>query len=716
MNADGTSARSDIYTKERGVIDELPDGENIYKSFIAKMDGLKTAGTINDWEPVAYDWRLSLDDILNYGNDVNGRIYYSGDLRATSTPYVIQELRRLAASSKTGKVTIVAHSNGGLVTKRLTQLLGPEASQLIDKIIFVAVPQAGTPAAVAGGLHGYDQDHAGGFAETMSTGRTLAQNAPAEYNLLPSAQYFTQVDNPVASFDYSLPDWISRYGSVIHSQSSLHQFLTDSYGRVDPQTGDIDQPIQLNNALLTSAEALHASLDAWVPPAGVSLVQIAGWGVPKTVAGVHYSNLGIQYSNNSNAVRPDPDFTIDGDGTVVVPSALWTSTTTGAQNYWVDLEKYNKTFNKIAHGTLISFDHGSILELDGLEQFISDVVTGIVKPLEQYSYLSTTAPHSNDPRLRYALHSPLTLNLYDSQGRHTGVSTTTGRVEEQIPGTYYTEFGDVKYLFTDASTTARVVMNGYAPGTFTLNVDQYSGNTPIASTTFKDVPTTPSTTVTLGVQSDISTLSNMNVDANSDGITDFTLAPKLGGTVTLDTTPPELRFAFSTSTIALTISATDDSGAASLVSTTTYPALKKNQKNYQGTATTTVTARDGAGNSTKLIYTELLPSPAQRDTITPLALVYNGATTTLANSLISYKWRVATSTYSLFAANLHNATTTLESHWRPKKAKTIIMLKPQDLDDTDTDDAVDVRPTKITLPGMVIPYIVTQKGSIVIGY
>jgi hypothetical protein len=163
MNPDGTSARSDIYTKELGVIDELPDGENIYKSFIAKMDGLKTAGTINDWEPIAYDWRLSLDDILNYGNDIGGRIYYSGDLRATSTPYVIQELRRLAATSKTGKVSIVAHSNGGLVAKRLAQLLGPEAAQLIDKLIFVAVPQAGTPMAIAADLHGYDQDHLAGL-------------------------------------------------------------------------------------------------------------------------------------------------------------------------------------------------------------------------------------------------------------------------------------------------------------------------------------------------------------------------------------------------------------------------------------------------------------------------------------------------------------------------------------------------------------------------
>jgi hypothetical protein len=398
-----------------------------------------------------------------------------------------------------------------------------------------------------------------------------------------------------------------------------------------------------------------------------------------------------------------------------VPSALWTSTTTGVQNYWLDLKSYNTLENRIL-GARLKTDHGSILEVSELLSLIEDKLFQGSGILPKFISTSTPTADPHDARLRYALHSPLTLNLYDSQGRHTGVSTTTGQIEELIPGTYYTEFGDVKYLFTDASTTARVVMNGYAPGTFTLNVDQYSGNTLTASTTFKDVPTTPSTTVTLNVQSDISTLSNMNVDTNSDGTTDFTLAPKLGGTVTLDTMPPELRFTFSTSTSALISSATDDSGVATLVSTTTYPALKKGQKTYQGIATTTLTARDATGNTTQFFYTELLPSPAQRDTITPLALVYNGATTTLANSLISYKWRVATSTYSLFAANLRNATTTLESHWRPKKTKTIIMLKPQDLDDSDSDDAVDVRPTKVTLSGMVVPYITTQKGNLIIGY
>jgi pimeloyl-ACP methyl ester carboxylesterase len=154
LDLEGQSTRNDIYTKDV-IGTSYVGGPKIYDTFSDTMNTMKSQGTIGDWEAIPYDWRLSLDDILNYGNNVNGKIYYSGTQRATSTPYIIQELKKLAASSHSGKVTIVAHSNGGLVAKRLTQILGESvASQLIDKIVFVDVPQLGTPKAVAGLLHG----------------------------------------------------------------------------------------------------------------------------------------------------------------------------------------------------------------------------------------------------------------------------------------------------------------------------------------------------------------------------------------------------------------------------------------------------------------------------------------------------------------------------------------------------------------------------------
>ena len=186
LSENGEGLREDVYAKAGDIVDEMPGGLNVYKSFMAKMDELKSAGTINDWEPIAYDWRLSLDDLLTHGRQIGDRLYYTGELRATSTPYIIEELRRLAASSKTGKVTIIPHSNGGVLAKRLTETLGPEASQLIDKMIFVAVPQTGAPEAVYIGMHG-QKVGPGGIAASRSVTRPFASTSPMFYHLLPSS-------------------------------------------------------------------------------------------------------------------------------------------------------------------------------------------------------------------------------------------------------------------------------------------------------------------------------------------------------------------------------------------------------------------------------------------------------------------------------------------------------------------------------------------------
>jgi len=589
---------------------------------------------------------------------------------------------------------------------------------LIDKVIFVAVPQVGTPAAIAGLLHGYDQGIP--FKVSDRAMRQLGTNAPTIYNLLPSADYFTYVDDPVATFAPTLPDWASRYGGTIHSQERLHTFLADSFGRVASSSADTIDPVQLNDALLTQAENAHASLDTWTPPQGVQVIQIAGWGIPTTLKGIEYASTskpifcsGICPHGLTLTART----TVDGDGTVVAPSALWMSTTTGAVDYWVDLKQYNQDHPFQSAVPTTRFKHARIFETDPVLSFVSDQIASTTKPLSDYTYLSTEAPASTGARLRYSLHSPLTLNLYDDLGRHTGVSTSTGEIEEQIPGTYYSEFGEVKYLFTDASSTAHIVMDGYASGTFTFNIDEYQGDARTASTTFKDIPTTASTTVTLTIQSDITTLSPMRIDKNGDGVIDASIAPKLNDTVTFDTTPPEIRIAFATSTNAIAFVGTDDMGTATITATTTYPIFKKNRKGYHGLATTTVTARDEAGNTTALVYTEQLPSPDQRDTIALKEISYNSATSTIASTTLSYKWRInRDGSYKLFASNLRTASTTLESHYRPKKDTTVIMTKPTDLADLDTDDDSDVRPIKQTLPGMVVPYVRTEERRVVISH
>ena len=138
MNEDGTPSVAGIYAPS---VLGSAGGTDIYDSFLSSLDLITgpEEGKIHEWRTYPYDWRLSVDDPV---------------LLAT----LVSQLEDLAQDSKTGRVSIVAHSNGGLLAKALMVHLGnTEAEALVDKIIMVGSPQIGTPKAIGALLHGYEQ-------------------------------------------------------------------------------------------------------------------------------------------------------------------------------------------------------------------------------------------------------------------------------------------------------------------------------------------------------------------------------------------------------------------------------------------------------------------------------------------------------------------------------------------------------------------------------
>ncbi len=551
MDKNGVAIREDIYTRD--VVDSayiLTKG-NVYKSFLEQLSNMKnTDKIITDYSVVPYDWRLSLEDVLNKGAEYsNGRLYYAGPNGATSTPYIIQELRRLAANSGTGKVTIVAHSNGGLITKALTNKLGAEASHLIDKIIFVAVPQTGTPKAIGAILHGFEQslpiNALSHFGINDLTARELAQNMPSAYNLIPSAQYFTYVDDPVIIFkdDPLLAGWRQKYGTEIHSTDRLRNFLVDQTRTLLPTTESLKSPASGNSELFSKSELVHNSIDNWIPPEGIALTEIAGWGEETLGTIIYYQGRKTSCSGDIYTCRDVPALEyniktfIDGDGTVVVPSALWTATSTGVNKYWVNLQKYDSLFN-------LKRKHADIFEIPQLRTFIQDIISN--KPLSDlssYEYITAESPEYTESgyRLHFALHSPLSFDLYDEYGNHTGFSTTTDSLEENIPNSRYLTFGELKYISVPKSSGLRLFMRGNATGSFTLDLEEVSGESVIATTTFSGVPTIEGTLVKMEIPGGggIEGASDLQVDIDADGDTDLSLIPKINEVVILDANSPE---------------------------------------------------------------------------------------------------------------------------------------------------------------------------------
>lgn len=544
------------------------------------------------------------------------------------------------------------------------------------------------------------------------------------YNLLPSATYFTQVDTPVVTFTNQpfLAPFRDRYGDVIHSRERLHTFLTDPWRSASSTTEGLSYPSVGNESLLTQAEMLHTDLDSWIPPSGITLYEIAGWG-EKTLAGIdYYQGVTIHcdqivsvLSGCTRTPKIDyhPHIVLDGDGTVVTPSALWTS---GAKRYWVNLRDYNGFFGMT--------NHGNVLEISELRTLIQNLLinnTNAILP----QYISTTAPinQSSSTELHFTLHSPLTLNLYDDQGRHTGISTTTGELEENIPESRYMKFGEVQFISVPSSIHANLIMNGSTAGSFTLDAEETNGDIVVASTTFAGIPSTASAVVKMDVPvGGLANIGVLTVDESGNGHPDFTLQPKVGNTVLLDITPPEIQIAFSTTTESIAFVGIDDSGTTTMTTPTAYSPFKKNQKekereNYN-IATTTVTARDNAGNTTALTYTKSSSdSGERRDSIILTSISYNGIKRDLPKTSLRYEWSAdKKGKYTMFAAYLRTASSTIEAKYQPKKNLTVLTTGSQKFDDREDDDEAGHGAVQSKFPGLVIPRIQTENGSAKIIY
>lgn len=722
MNLDGTAVRDDIYTKD--VIDNayvpLSSKGDVYKSFLEDLKRWKeTDHIIADYAITPYDWRLSLDDILSRGNATSeGRIYYSGTKGATSTPYIIQELRRLAGSSRTGKVTIITHSNGGLVAKALTDKLGAEASELIDKIIFVAVPQAGTPKAIGALLHGFDQalpiKAASSVGISESTARALGQNMPSAYNLLPSANYFTYVDDPVVTFssDPLLATWRAKYGAEIHSDERLKNFLVDSARLTLPVSDEIKMPTVLNAELLNKAELLHnSSLDNWTPPQGISVTEIAGWG-EDTLMTIGYYQGSMTWCSVPGDLHTCRDFpslehklieTVDGDGTVVVPSALWTATSTGVAKYWVNLREYGGT----GLGTTINRKHADIFEIPSLRLLARNVITNSTStPLD---FISVVAPRytGDKPRLRFLLHSPLDISATDNIGNIISSTTST------IPGSRFTRYGEVQVLTVPKNTPITLNLDGYATGSFTLDMEETDGNnTIIASSTFSAVPTATSTRAV--IQFTDGTLQNASpllVDYMGDGNTKFTLTPKIGEVVTFDTTPPEATVSFSTITQNIIVSGIDETSGTTVVNTATTSLIS-----------------DEVGNTLKVLLSKSKEEKKEVK-LQINRLIYNDiSASNTPKTLLKYEWsNDKLGKIKEFEEEITIGTLTVKGHYDVKNNVTIIerIVRKDIKEDGDNeredknvknDDTLKLnkseKKTKETRTGLVVIGVRTNKGII----
>ena len=508
MTTDGQSVE-DIYTRD--TVDAIFGIYDVYGSFQRYLDAEKTRGIISDWKSFAYDWRHSVTEVV-----ANGTQYKSEQRRLIETVEAL-------AKNNNSPVTIIAHSNGGLLAKALVRALEAEGkAHLIDRIIFVATPQLGTPEAIGSVLHGYDQAKLGGWLVQAKTAREVIRNFEGVYGLVPSEKYLAESTDPVVSFDHasSTDVFTIAYGTSIDSSDELADFMI---GTVDgrPVAHSVNEVSDANADMLRTAQNMHrATLDAWVAPPHVQVIEIVGVGL-NTIKGFRYQEFlkqtCIPAGTTSSVVcaydpyyEPVPMFTQYGDETVVAHSAE--AYAGDKLTYYVDLDEVRTTNPEDIK------KHADITGLGALQQFIGGLLQNTTVSVP---FIYGIQPTFNNTREVIAVHSPVSLTLTDTLGNKVGKFSDGSNITviTTVPGSSYFEIGGATYIIVPSTTEYDVHITGKEEGSYTMTINTLVGEAPASLVSAFPHATTTSTMLA-GFSKRLGVYGDIVIDYNGDGIID----------------------------------------------------------------------------------------------------------------------------------------------------------------------------------------------------
>lgn len=483
-------------------------GTDIYEPFSNFMDGISGENElINEWLPLAYDWRFLPNTIIENGiKNADGTI-----------TNVIEQIESLAKRSKNGKVIIVAHSMGGLFGKAIIKQLQTEGKDnLIDSFVMVGTPQLGTPQAVASVLHGDEEGMLVGFIAHPADLRSVAQNMPSAYSLLPSRRYFDVVLDPVIKFDAEASfaqDWRVFWGETIDTFNDFASFVTGGgVPRQRPAEDILRIPEVVKGDLLLDAIEFHDEYDSYIFPGHIRVVQVAGWGRPTTKA--------INYTTSHGLPSYETVPTVEGDATVIYPSAVSSNSN---ETYFFNLATYNALEN------VPDYRHRDLLGALPVQDIIRNIIQE--DPVIQNSFIGVMSPNPGtlEDQIVVSSHSPVIIGVYDENGNFTGIDPNQNlsvdilTISENIPGSTFIYSAESQSIFLPHGGVYDFIYRGIGDGPTTVKIDNFVDNLIVPVSSYTDMHTTANTVATFSVESLEPENTTIKIDSNGDGQIDKTI-------------------------------------------------------------------------------------------------------------------------------------------------------------------------------------------------
>jgi hypothetical protein len=410
-----------------------------------------------------YDWR--------YG--VSGK-FASGE---TNVDLLKNKIDEILAQTGASKVDIIAHSMGGLITKKyvIDNFTTDTTTHKINKAVFVGVPNTGAPEAIKTLIQGSNMGIP--FLNDAEV-KKISENMPASYDLLPSQKYY-DVSGSFAKVFYTPdifdPDW--KPGTTVLPENVLDYQEFGNY---------ITEDKNLNSTAFNNSTTLHTQAfdDFDLRTAGVDVYRIAGCKTG-TIANIKETRFVDTQGNTTASNYAITSFDI-GDGTVPIQSAT---------NLPVD---DNKKFYALAS------EHGKMLSQDGTRQQITNIIAGSTLSTGKNFWGNNLITQDvNNCQLNgkaIEVFSPVDIFVTDQFGNKLGLAEDKSIINE-IPNASFEILGEQKFIYlpTDNNQTYTINMQGTGTGTYTINVKDIQNTTEAKTETFSNLPVTTSLTGTVNL-------------------------------------------------------------------------------------------------------------------------------------------------------------------------------------------------------------------------
>lgn len=406
-----------------------------------------------------YDWRL---DILKIASDTE----------ANETLSLKEKIEQIKTQTGMTKVNLVAHSMGGLIVKKYLKDYGGNS---VDKFIDIGTPHTGSPSAYKILMYG-DNLGVSKFLGLINVNanriKSISQNMPSIYELLPSQKYFDDSDS---NYKYYVFNGVNGNERLTYNQSVDY---LKAEGR--------------NGALVDRADAFHQEIDNLDPATyGVDTYNIVGCGTP---------TIGQFYIlDNTDGHTIYNIKMINGDGTVPLKSA---EAMTAQKTYYVK-----------------NAQHAVMPSTTGVKELVAEILTSTSTEdfdISPYSNLAMSADGCQIPDGRIvSFHSPIELHIYDSSGNHVGPNTD-GDIENNISGVVYEIIDDNKFAFLPNGVEYTIKGNATAVGTFDTRIQEIVNGEVATTIVFADIPLSLTTHAQFALGSIMPT--EIALDSNNDGI------------------------------------------------------------------------------------------------------------------------------------------------------------------------------------------------------